>query len=273
MNESQKVVNSPFANPFAGGPGWKLNLVFTSRYAKVNKIMDSSSDPERDVKIAKIVNNGIFMTAVQVMQTGAFSMSMDNLKKKMNLLSRGYFLVKHTIEHDNKVLPVYTVGPACSDHPDLQSIVQVRNNFYKRYSLTNVLHILSVNQFCVRLFKENYVKVNYKVIEPYAAEVEFINRKYGNPYDNRDKRHKVSIISLRNYDVEREEFVRQLSKATDKTIVIAHDLSSIKENAVRLMDERFSITTDDMLFREKLTDAFYVPVDGRLVPQKITIFE
>lgn len=270
MESAANKAITPFANPFAGGPGWELKYTYTSRNFKgINKIWEESGDKERDKKIARIISNGIFMTSVQVYQSGIVSMGLDNLKKKLNLLSRGFFLIKHTIEHDNKSLPIYTIGPAsCEEALE----VQYRTNFYKRYSLTQVLKVLSVNQLCVRLFKDNYVKVNYNVMNPFTAEIEFINRKYGNPYENRDKAVKLSVISLRNYDVEQEEFVRQIPKVKENTIIIAHDLSAVEKHT-ELLNDNFRVTTDTSLFKDKVSEILYKAEGGRLVKQTTTIFE
>lgn len=270
--ENQRKPTSKFSNPFSGGSGWEIEYTLTSKkWPGVQKIWEEGNR-ERDPYIAKLIDNCKFITSVQIYQTGMMGCGVDNLKKRLNLLSRGYYLIKHNIKHDSVVLPIYSIGPS-SCIEDLTR--EYKHNYYKKYSLTQVLKMLTVNQLFVKLIKNNYVRTDFRTESPFAAELEILNRKYGSLLENKDKIIKMPVISIRNYENEWNEIQRQISKVDRKTIVIAHNMNVVQEMLPLIQNnvDCFRFTTDEILFKEQLSDAFYKVTNGQIVKERITVFD
>lgn len=268
-----KENTTSYKSPFAGGPGWKVEYKYTSKkWEGVYKIWEEGNR-ERDPKIAQLLYNCTFMTSVQMHQVLNLdnSYSINSLKKRLNYLSRGSYILKHIIRCEKHLYPIYTIGPgSCISDID----IDYENNFYENYSLTKVLKTLTINQLFVRLLKSSYARINCNTLAPYDGEIEYINRSY-DISKNRDKINTLNIISVRNYDSEYEEIKREINKIGKKTIIIGTSYESIERIAGSITnnDETlFRFTTDELLFKEPLNNAFYYINNNKLKHEHINVF-
>lgn len=273
MNSANNNANSN-KSPFAGGPDWKIEYKNTSKkWEGVYKIWEEGNR-ERDPKIAQLLYNCTFMTSVQIHQVLSLGKpySIYSLKKRLNYLSRGSYILKHIIRYEKQLFPVYTIGPgSCIEDID----IDYENNFYKNYSLTKVLKTLTINQLFVRLLESSYAKINNNTLAPYDGEIEYINRSY-EISKNRDKINILNVISVRNYDSEYEEIEREINKINKKTIIIASSYESIERIAGNITNNDitlFRFTTDELLFKEPLNSAFYyIDNNNELKREHIDVF-
>ncbi len=249
------VVKSTPPAPFAGGAGWEIQYTKIGKHWQgVDKIWQESDKRKSDRQVALLLSDLLFLTGVQLSQTNIYQYNTAQTKKKINLLSRGGYLLSHKLI-GSKTIPFYTVGPAAYKEDLKRDYV---HGFYTRYGTTDVLKILSVNQLFIRFMKNFYVKEYLTVLPPYTAIMHILPKKYGNPTENQDKTITMPIISVRNYESDIENIKRQLPKLEDKAVIIcatddilASIHSSIKGN------DNLRITTDDRLFRMPLSSAFF----------------
>ena len=259
-------------SPFSGGLGWELKLkIVPTKWTGVEKIFEESSDKERDIKLVKYIYNCQFLTAVQIMQAPIWQMYTGVDKKYINLLARGGYLVKHNIFNKGSVLPIYSAGPGAY----FKNISDTyKTNFYRNYGLTTVLKILSVNQLFLRMLKFAYARISFNILPPYTAEIYYIEKRHGPYLENKDKEKTLRLISLRNYTSDVAEMKRQLPKVDDKAVIIAHDLTVLEELTQVLADkDNFRYTSDGILFREKLANAFYMYNNKKMVQTYLQNFD
>lgn len=264
-------VKSVMPAPFEGGEGWGIQYAEIGKHWKgVDKLWQESDDRSRDKQIALLLSDIKFLTGVQLSQTNLFSNSIMQVKKKLNLLSRGGYLLSHKLI-GNKTIPFYSVGPAAYKE-DLKK--DYKYEFYKKYGTTEVLKILSVNQLFVKFTKNFYIKEDLSVLPPYTTEIHILPKKLGNPLANQDKAITMPVISIRNYESDIENMKRQLPKIEEKVIVIcatnevlASIHSSIKGN------NNIRVTTDERLFRMPLSSAFMEASLKNYEEVKVSLFE
>ena len=147
--------------------------------------------------------------------------------------------------------------------------------FYKNYSLTKALKILSINQLFLRLLDSSYAKISHEALNPYDGRIEYLSRKFKNISENREKINTLNIISLRDYSNEYSELERQIGKVDKKTIIIANSYASIERIAGSIKNNAhlFRFTTDELLYKESLNKAFYYIDANQIKLENIKVFE
>lgn len=260
-------------SPFSGDIGWEIQYANISRYWQgVDKLWQESDTRKRDKQIATLLYDVIFLTGIQLVNTNIFTEALSTAKKKINKLSRSGYLLCHRLVQGNKEIPIYSVGPAAFKE-DLSNRAY-HHAFYKEYGTTKVLKILSVNQLFVRLMKNFYVKQDFGVLPPYTSNMQILSKKVGNPIENRDKIIKYHVISIRDYNADIEDMIRQLPKIEDKAIVICSSqkvLNEIHKTVQNMSNLRF--TTDDRLFRCPLSSAFFQATEEGYEDVQVGMFE
>ena len=86
-------------SPFAGGSDFEIKFTYVSRnWSGVMKLWKESENRQRDKKLATLLNDVLFLTGIQMLQTGYFHESPNMAKKKINKLARAGYLLKHKIK-------------------------------------------------------------------------------------------------------------------------------------------------------------------------------
>ncbi len=256
MINVEAVKPAPLPSPFTGGVNWEIEYAKIGKHwYGVDKLWQESDSRSRDKQIAMFLSDLIFMTGIQLSQTNIYPYEAPQIKKKINILARSGYLLSHKLI-GGRTIPFYSVGPAAHKEDLKKDYV---HEYYTKYGTTEVLKILSANQLFVRFMKNFYIKQDFNVLPPYTSVIHIIPKKYGNPVENQDKVIKMPVISIRNYEADMENMIRQLPKIEDKAIVICatdNVLASI-HNAIKGND-KIRVTTDDRLFRMPLSSAFMV---------------